>query len=308
MSKTNVIKVIVFAKIFTQIFDSSIADDHVVRHVFMDLLVLADPTGVVDMTPDAISRRTNVPKEIIQHALEVLSNPDTRSRSHVEEGARIVLIDSHREWGWQIVNYDHYRKLQDEESRRTYFRNKKRESRQRSKSTESNPSNDVQTVKNGQSNSTQEEEEEEVEEEGQVPPSKTFPQDEFDIEPEMVATGLADRLMISVGYGPNSTRDAINEVARAEKKSGRNMKELAAEMETAWRYYEEVKPTLKITWGNRLFFGDGHWRNPDAWQRKEGNSNGQISASEGRRRQQEANAIEAKRILDSGELDGISPR
>lgn len=125
----------VFAKIFAQIFDSSISADYVVRHVFMDLLVLADRDGVVDMTLDAISRRTNVPEEIVAHAIAELMKPDRASRSHEEDGARIVLLDSHRDWGWQIVNYDHYRQIRDEESRRAYFRDKKREQRLSKKST-----------------------------------------------------------------------------------------------------------------------------------------------------------------------------
>jgi hypothetical protein len=39
-----------FAKIFTQIFDSSIAEDYQTRHVFEDLLKLCDINGVVDIT------------------------------------------------------------------------------------------------------------------------------------------------------------------------------------------------------------------------------------------------------------------
>ena len=123
-----------FAKLFNQIFDSTIAEDHVVRHVFMDLLVLADRDGVVDMTPEAIGRRTNVPFELVSRALVKLAEPDTRSRSDLEAGARIVLIDSHRDWGWQIVNYQHYRSVVDDEARRTYFRDRQREVRAKQKS------------------------------------------------------------------------------------------------------------------------------------------------------------------------------
>ena len=125
---------VMFAKIFSQIFDSSIASDHLVRHVFMDMLVLADRDGVVDMTSDALSRRTNVPLELITYALQKLSEPDSSSRSRDEEGRRIVLIDSHRDWGWQLVNYHHYRNLLDDEARRAYFRDRKREQRKREKS------------------------------------------------------------------------------------------------------------------------------------------------------------------------------
>jgi hypothetical protein len=136
-----------FAKIFTQILDSSIAGDYVVRHVFMDLLIMADRDGVIDMTPDAIARRTNVPEDMVLHALKELSTPDTKSRSDAEDGRRIILLDSHRDWGWQIVNYEHYRNIRDEESRRAYFRDKKREYRAQKK-TEDSPtlSNHVQSV------------------------------------------------------------------------------------------------------------------------------------------------------------------
>ena len=125
----------VFAKIFAQIFDSSIAGDYMVRHIFMDLLVLADRDGVVDMTPDAISRRTNVPEEMVIHAIAELMKPDHKSRSPLENGCRLVKLDSHRDWGWQIVNFDHYRAIRDEESRKTYFRDYKREYRQSKKPT-----------------------------------------------------------------------------------------------------------------------------------------------------------------------------
>jgi hypothetical protein len=151
----------VFAKIFSQIFDSSISSDYIVRHTFMDLLVLADRDGVVDMTTDAIARRTNVPEEMIVHAIAKLAAPDAQSRSHEEDGCRLVPIDSHRSWGWQIVNYEHYRNLRDEEARRAYFRDAKRE--QRSKECADSPAAS-NSVKDSPTNSTQAEAEAEAEE------------------------------------------------------------------------------------------------------------------------------------------------
>ncbi len=122
-----------FAKVFGQIFDSSIAEDYNCRRMFMDLLVLADPTGAVDMTHEAISRRTNVPIEEVERQIKELSQPDTKSRSRLEEGKRLVPLDKNRDWGWQIVNYQHYRRLKDEESRRSYFRDAQRKSRAKKK-------------------------------------------------------------------------------------------------------------------------------------------------------------------------------
>jgi hypothetical protein len=42
-----------------------------------------------------------------------------------------------------------------------------------------------------------------------------------------------------------------------------------AQLVAAWQLYEQLKPALRITWGAEKFFGDGHWRTPDAWPRKE---------------------------------------
>ena len=111
-----------FAKVFEQILDSSIAEDYLVRLVFEDFLLLAGPDGIVDMTHEAIARRTNVPIDIVRSAIHKLSQPDPRSRSPKAEGRRLVLLDSHRDWGWQIVNYKDYRNIRDEEGRRAYMR------------------------------------------------------------------------------------------------------------------------------------------------------------------------------------------
>ena len=119
-----------YAKIFTQIFDSSIAENYTARHVFEDLLKLADKTGVVDMTAEAIARRTNAPSiKMIKDALGYLSRPDKASRSKSDDGRRIKLVDSRRDWGWIIVNYEHYRAIQDEEARRATWRDAKAKQR-----------------------------------------------------------------------------------------------------------------------------------------------------------------------------------
>jgi len=107
-----------FAKIFEQIFDSSIAEDWQTRHVFEDLLKLCDRRGILDRTREAIARRTNVPIEIVTRAIAELEKPDTRSRNPENEGRRIIRLDEHRDWGWRIVNYDYYREITSEDQRR----------------------------------------------------------------------------------------------------------------------------------------------------------------------------------------------
>jgi hypothetical protein len=108
----------VFAKVFNQIYDSSIVENPEMRFTFMDFLVLADCNGVVDMTHEAIARRTNRPIETIRETITGLENPDLRSRTPDFDGARIKRLDEHRDWGWFIVNFDKFKKTTSQEQRR----------------------------------------------------------------------------------------------------------------------------------------------------------------------------------------------
>jgi len=107
-----------FAKIFSQIYDSSIVENPEARFTFMDLLVLADINGVVDMTHEAIARRTNRPIEVIRETIRILESPDGKSRTPDENGVRLLRLDDHRDWGWEIVNYQKFRDIASEEQRR----------------------------------------------------------------------------------------------------------------------------------------------------------------------------------------------
>ena len=117
-----------FVKIFEQIYDSSIAEDWQTRVVFQDMLVLADKNGIVDRTPEAIARRTNIPLEMVRAAIPKLEAPDMSSRTPDHDGRRIVRLDEHRDWGWRIVNFQKYResatkemlRMGDAERKRAY--------------------------------------------------------------------------------------------------------------------------------------------------------------------------------------------
>lgn len=107
-----------YAKIFAQIFDSSIADNYELRHFFMDMLVLADCNGVVDMTPAAIAARTRIPLGKVKKMLVALEAPDRESRTNNHDGRRIMRFDKHRNWGWVILNYARFRAIATEKDRR----------------------------------------------------------------------------------------------------------------------------------------------------------------------------------------------
>lgn len=97
-----------YARVFLQILDSSLADDWKTRHVFEDILKLVNRDGVCDMTRAAIARRTNVPCEIVNAAIQKLEQPDPESRDSTEGGRRLVRLDDHRDWGWRVVNWARY--------------------------------------------------------------------------------------------------------------------------------------------------------------------------------------------------------
>ena len=96
-----------FVKVYTAILDSSIARNVRVRHVFEDLLKLARPDGTIDMTLDAIARRTGEDPEIVAAAIEELCAPDAESRTEEFEGRRLIPLAG-RAFGWWIVNYRKY--------------------------------------------------------------------------------------------------------------------------------------------------------------------------------------------------------
>lgn len=109
---------------FQSIYDGSLATRGPWEALvtFQQMLILCDRAGVVDMTADVISRRTIIPLEIITKGIEVLEQPDPESRRGAEEGRRIIRLDPDRSWGWQIVNYAHYRAIRTAEERREYMK------------------------------------------------------------------------------------------------------------------------------------------------------------------------------------------
>lgn len=102
-----------YGKIFGTIYNGTLYGHWEAIVTFQQFIVLADADGIVDMTPQAICAATSIPREIIEKGISKLSEPDPYSRTPGEDGRRIVCIDEHRPWGWQIVNYLKYRDLKD---------------------------------------------------------------------------------------------------------------------------------------------------------------------------------------------------
>lgn len=120
-----------YGKLFAQMYDGTLGTKGPWQALvtFQQLIILADKNGDVDMTAEAIARRTTIPLDVVRLGLVELEKPDPHSRSPAQEGRRIVRLSDARDWGWHIVNYDEYRKLRSQEERREYMRQYQRDRR-----------------------------------------------------------------------------------------------------------------------------------------------------------------------------------
>jgi len=120
-----------YGKIFDSIYDGTLAEDWRALVTFQQFIVLCDADGMVDMTPQSISRRTGIPIEHIKAGIEVLEKTDKYSRTPDEDGKRIELIDEHRPWGWHIVNHEKYKGMKDADTIRAQTRERVRKHREK---------------------------------------------------------------------------------------------------------------------------------------------------------------------------------
>lgn len=123
-----------FVKLFTQILDSSIADDRRLRHFFTDILLCSDAQGFVMMTEAAIARRIGTTTDEVKWGIAELMKPDPRSKTPDHEGRRLETVVGSG-YGWRIINFEAYKALRSAEDMREKtrervrrFRDKQRDS------------------------------------------------------------------------------------------------------------------------------------------------------------------------------------
>ena len=124
-----------YGKIFDSMYEGTLYGHWQAIVTLQQMIVLCDSAGVVDMTPQAMSARTSIPLEIITKGIEVLSQADPYSRTPGEDGRRITLIDSHRPWGWVLVNHAKYQKLKSVKEKQEADRARIAEKRKSTKTT-----------------------------------------------------------------------------------------------------------------------------------------------------------------------------
>lgn len=117
-----------YGKIFGSMFTGSMRGKGLAQLVFVNMLATCTENGISDKTPQAIADEIGFQINEVQEALDYLASPDPMSRSPLEEGRRVVLLDEHRNWGWRIVNHEYYRALNKQIERRYQWRESKRRS------------------------------------------------------------------------------------------------------------------------------------------------------------------------------------
>jgi hypothetical protein len=133
-----------FTKLFGSLIHSTIwrEPDHV-RLVWITMLAIVNRNGVVEASLPGLADAARVTVEQCEEALTKLSSPDKYSRSKVHEGRRILEIDG----GWQLLNYESYRKRMSAEDQKEKTAERVRRARVKDREFESDVTGEaLQTV------------------------------------------------------------------------------------------------------------------------------------------------------------------
>lgn len=95
-----------FTKLDERILQSSImAEKAEVFKVWIALLASCRQNGIADVSSTFLAAACHLPQKTVDNAIEVLSSPDSHSRSLADDGRRIKRVDG----GYFVINYDKYR-------------------------------------------------------------------------------------------------------------------------------------------------------------------------------------------------------
>lgn len=120
-----------FTKLFSSITESTIwLEPAPTRLVWITMLAMSDRNGFVFGSVPGLAHRARVSLEECRAALATLLGPDNESRTKDHDGRRLAVIDG----GWALLNYEKYRKIQNEEA----IRESKREHMRRVRSAPEN--------------------------------------------------------------------------------------------------------------------------------------------------------------------------
>ena len=121
---------IYYTKLFHRILSSSIwEEDDKTRLVWITMMASTDSNGRVICTVSKLARDARVDEAACRIALGKFLEPDPASLTAANEGRRIEVVEG----GWRLLNHEKYRQMMDADRKREYFRNKKREYRDKAR-------------------------------------------------------------------------------------------------------------------------------------------------------------------------------
>ncbi len=104
-----------YVKLFSSILDSSLWErDLATKVVWITMLAMSDRDGLVSASVPGLARRAGVTTQECEAALAVFLSPDVHSRTKDFDGRRIAEVDG----GWELLNFEKYRRLESAEDRR----------------------------------------------------------------------------------------------------------------------------------------------------------------------------------------------
>ncbi len=119
-----------YTKLFNEIIMSTIwREPNHVRILWVTMLAIKDRYHVVNASTPGLSDAARISLNECEQALEILSSPDSYSRTKDNEGRRIKKCEG----GWIILNGEVYRNKMSLDERREYNRLKQKEYRERDK-------------------------------------------------------------------------------------------------------------------------------------------------------------------------------
>lgn len=125
-----------YTKLFSSIVASTIwREKKETKIVWITMLAMANANGRVDASVPGLADMARVTVDECAEAIQVLSSPDSWSRSKEFEGRRIEAVDG----GWIVLNYGKYRENRDAEIRREQNREAQARFRDRKKVSQSKP-------------------------------------------------------------------------------------------------------------------------------------------------------------------------
>lgn len=129
-----------YVKLFTSLYQGTLRGKSDDILVFTNLLAHCDRNGIVDKHWNAIAQEVGISEKRVKEAIKRLEDKDVDSRTQDNEGRRIIRLDGHRAWGWQVTNYAKYRAMRNEEDRREQNRESQARFRNKPKVSHSKPS------------------------------------------------------------------------------------------------------------------------------------------------------------------------